>query len=101
MRIDYNPPKDAAVKQTGGADDRQQAEMGGEGEEGAEGEEGDIAAEGEEGEQAGSTDGAVKKRRLDHFGHISVTIDNNNNNNSIIYSRQEYISKWIANVQAN
>lgn len=63
MRVDYNPPKDAAAKQTGGADDRQQAEMGAGGdEEGAEGD-GDVAAEVDEGGEASSAPGAVKKRR--------------------------------------
>ncbi|XP_065071964.1 myoferlin-like isoform X2 [Rhopilema esculentum] len=65
MRIDYNPPKDAAEKQTGGADDRQQSEMGGEegGEEGVEGEEGEGAAEGEAEATGGAAGGPAKKRR--------------------------------------
>ena len=65
MRIDYNPPKDAAEKQTGGADDRQQSEMGGEegDEEGGAGEEGDAPVEGEGGDDAGGAPGAVKKRK--------------------------------------
>ena len=66
MRVDYNPPKEAGEKQTGGADDRQQSEMGEEGgEEGGEEFEGDPAAEGEAGggDEAGGPAGVAKKRR--------------------------------------
>ena len=63
MRIDYNAPKDAAEKSTGGADDRQQAEMGDEeGEEGEEAEGGIV--EGEGGADTGGVPGAIKKRSL-------------------------------------
>jgi len=62
LRIDYNPPKDAAEKQTGGADDRQQGEMGGD-EEGAEVEDEVAAAEGEEGGETSGASGGAKKRR--------------------------------------
>ncbi len=62
MRVDYNPPKDAAEKSTGGGDDRQQAEMGDEeDEEGVEGEEGEGGVA--EGDADAGGSGGIKKKR--------------------------------------